>query len=177
VSWLIALYPPAWRRRYGRELAELLATQRASFGMAIDLIAGAIDAWFNPQSSTAARAADAKGAGTMVSRMLQLRCAGHGPAVTAEDHRKAVAVTIGGTLALVLPLLWAIKQYGNTPYLQSLMVTSWLIPTAFSQRYTSLKGRSRFVQTVLIGGQAAFVIAITLAAAWFGATLHHVHHS
>ena len=85
MTWLIRLYPPAWRRRYGRELAELIATQPASFGTAIDLVAGAVDAWLNPQSSTAATAADAKGAGAMVPKMLQLRCAGHGPDVTAAD--------------------------------------------------------------------------------------------
>jgi hypothetical protein len=47
VTWLIRLYP-AWRRRYGRELAELLAAQPASFRTAVDLVAGAVDAWLNP---------------------------------------------------------------------------------------------------------------------------------
>jgi hypothetical protein len=72
VIWLIKLYPPAWRRRYGRELAELIATQPASFGMAVDLVAAAVDAWLNPQSSTAV-AADPKGAGVMITKMFQLR--------------------------------------------------------------------------------------------------------
>ena len=166
MTWLIRLYPPAWRRRYGRELAELIATQPASFGTAIDLVAGAVDAWLNPQSSTAATAADAKGAGAMVPKMLQLRCAGHGPDVTAADALKAAAVTIGGTLALVLALTWAMARYGNNPYLESLLIVSWLVPLLFSQRYTDLKGRSGRVQAVLIGGPAAIVIAIALAAAW-----------
>jgi len=43
---------------------------------------------------------------------------------------------------------------------------SWLVPYLFSQRYTTLKGRSGRVQAVLIGGPAAIVIAIALAAAW-----------
>ena len=166
MTWLIRLYPPAWRRRYGRELAELIATQPASFGTAIDLIAAAVDAWLNPQSSTAATAADAKGAGAMVPKMLQLRCAGDGPNVTAADHLKAAAVTIGGTLALVLSLSWAIVRYGKDPYLVSFTTVSWLVPYLFSQRYTTLKGRSGRVQAVLIGGPAAIVIAIVLAAAW-----------
>jgi hypothetical protein len=29
--WLIWLYPPAWRRRYGRELSELITTQPGSY--------------------------------------------------------------------------------------------------------------------------------------------------
>src|SRR4026207_1381962 len=69
VTWLIRLYPPAWRRRYGRELAELLAARPASFRTAVDLVAGAVDAWLNPQSSTAVTAANAKGAGAMVPKM------------------------------------------------------------------------------------------------------------
>ena len=167
MTWLIKLYPPAWRRRYGRELAELISTQKASFGTAMDLIAGAVDAWLNPQSSTATTT---KGAELMLSRMLQLRCVGNGPNITAADHRKAAAVTILGTLALVLPLMWAVTHYGKDrdfyPYVFSFMTVSWLIPYVFSQRYTTLKGRPGRVQAVLIGGQAGFVIALALGAVW-----------
>ena len=163
--WLVWLYPPAWRRRYGRELSELITTQPGSFGTAIDLVAAAIDAWLNPQSSTTA--ADAKGAGAMVSSMLQLRCAGYGANVTTADARKAAAVTIGGTLALVVPALWAQAQYGSNRYLESLMLVSWMLPWLFSLRYTSLKGRPGVVQAVFIGGTAMVVIAIMLIAAWF----------
>jgi hypothetical protein len=167
VTWLIKLYPPAWRHRYGRELAELIAAQPASFGTAIDLVAGAIDAWLNHQSSTAVPAAEAKGAGAMVSEMLQLKCAGHGPAVTNADSRKAAAITIVGSLVAAIAYLWAATAgYGNGPYLTSLFSVSWLLAFVFSQRYTTLKGRSARVQGVFIGAQAAFLIGIALAAAW-----------
>ena len=166
MTWLIRLYPPAWRRRYGRELAELVAAQPASFGTAVDLVAGAVDAWFNPQSSTAAVAADAKGTGAMVSKMLNLRCAGYGSNVTTADARKSAAVTIGGTLALVAVLTGAISLYGENPYFESLMAMGWLVPFLFSQHYTSLKGRPGRVQAVLIGGPAVIVIAIALGSAW-----------
>ena len=89
MTWLIRLYPPAWRRRYGRELAELLAAQPASFRTAVDLVAGAVDAWLNPQLSTAVTAASAKGAGAMVPKMLKLRSAGYGANVATgclEQH-------------------------------------------------------------------------------------------
>ena len=69
MTWLIRLYPPAWRRRYGRELAELIAVQPMSFCTAVDLVAGAVDAWLNPQSSTAVTSTDAKGAGAMVPKV------------------------------------------------------------------------------------------------------------
>jgi hypothetical protein len=166
VTWLIRLYPPAWRRRYGRELAELISSQPASFGMAIDLVAGAVDAWLNPQSSTAAMATDAKGTGAMVPKMLRLKCAGDGPDVTAADARKAAGVMIGGTLAMVAALMWAMARYGKNPYLDALLLMSWLVAFVVSQRYTYLKGRPGRVQAVLIVGQSAIVIAIALVAAW-----------
>ena len=171
MNWLIGLYPPAWRRRYGRELAELIATQPASFGMAIDLVAAAIDAWIYPQSSTAAAATHAKGAGAMVPKMLQLRCAGYGPNVTKADNLKAAVIVIGGSLLAALAYVWATARHGRDPYLESLFFVSWLVFFVFSQHYTTLKGRPALVQAVLIGGQAAVVTAIALAAAWINASI------
>lgn len=166
MTWLIYLYPPTWRRRYGRELAGLLATQPASFSTAFDLVAGAADAWCHPQLSWAATAANAKGAGAMVSTMLQLRCTGDGPSVTALDRRYAGLVTIGGCLVLALALMLATARFGKSPYIESLLLMGWLVPWLIGQRYTSLKGRSGRAQAVLIGGQSAFVIAVALATAW-----------
>jgi hypothetical protein len=166
VTWLIKLYPPSWQRRYGREMAELIASQPASFGMAIDLVAAAIDAWLNPQSSSAAIAADAKGAGAMVPKMLQLKCAGEGPEITTADSGNAAAVMIGGTIVLVIALTWATEQFGHNRYLDSLFSVSWILPMLFGLRYTSLKGRSGWVQAIFIAGNAAAVLGIVLLAAW-----------
>jgi hypothetical protein len=166
MTWLVRLYPPAWRRRYGRELEELLATRPASLGVAFDLVVGALDAWFNPQPSAAGTAADAKGAGAMVSTMLQLRCTGNGPNVSKEDRRKAGVVTLSGSLALALALTWATARFGRNSYIESLLLMGWLVPWFVSQHYTSLKGRSGLVQAAVIGGQSAFVIAVALATAW-----------
>ena len=165
MTWLIGLYPPAWRRRYGRELAELIAVQPMSFRTAVDLVAGAVDAWLNPQSSTAVTT-DAKGARAMLPKMLQLRSGGYGPDVTVADSLKAAAVTIGGTLALVGVLTGAIKLYGKNPFFESLLAMGWLVPFLFSQHYTYLKGHPARVQAVLIGAPAVIVIAIALGNAW-----------
>jgi hypothetical protein len=166
VNWLIRLYPPAWRRRYGREMAELIASQPASLGTAIDLVAAAVDAWLNPQSSTAAAAVGSKGERTMMAERLQLRCAGHGEPVTTKDGLKGAAVTLLGTLVLVWAISWAMGHYGKNSYLESLQSMSWLFPFLYSQRYWSLKGRSAGVQAVLIGGPALILLAIALAAGW-----------
>ena len=46
--WL-ALYPSAWRARYGDEFAALLAARPPVFGDRLDIVRGAIDAHLDPQ--------------------------------------------------------------------------------------------------------------------------------
>ena len=173
--WVLVVMDQCTRRivGFGVQLGVVVASDYAqpmSFRTAVDLVAGAVDAWLNPQSSTAVTTTDAKGAEAMLPNMLQLRCGGYGPTVTSADNRKAAAVTIGGALALVIPLTWATARDGNDSYvfsyLFSFMTVSWLLPVTFSERYTS-EGRPGRVQTVVIGGQAAILIAIALVAGWW----------
>jgi hypothetical protein len=166
MTWLIRLYPPAWRRRYGQELADLLATQPASLRTAFDLVAGAVDAWLNPQSSTAAMVADHKGEGPMIARMLKPRHAGCRTAPTRAEAITAAVVTIGGSLVAVLALMWARGRYGENRYLESLALVSWMVPMLFGLSYTELKGRSPGAKAVFVGGLSAAVIAIALGAEW-----------
>jgi ATP-dependent Clp protease ATP-binding subunit ClpC len=49
VSWLVRLYPAAWRRRYGDELETVLAAQAPSLLQALDVLRGALDAWLHPE--------------------------------------------------------------------------------------------------------------------------------
>lgn len=46
---LLALYPGAWRRRYGREFAAMLDAHALSPGLIFDIVLGAIDAHLDPQ--------------------------------------------------------------------------------------------------------------------------------
>jgi len=172
MTWLLKLYPPAWRRRYGRELTDLIAAHPASLGTAIDLIAGAIDAWIHPQSSTAVRATPvAKGEGTMLAKMMHLRCAGYGPNVTSADVWKSLGVTLGGTVALTLVCMWATRRFVDNPYVESLSLMAYLIPVLVGLRYTSLKGRSAGVQAIFILGLSAVLMAMSLISTWLGARL------
>ena len=47
MKWLLNLYPPAWRRRYRREVEAYLELEPPTLRTALDLIAGAIDARLN----------------------------------------------------------------------------------------------------------------------------------
>lgn len=54
MSRLLALYPGAWRARYGDEFADLLAARPPSLRDRLDIVVGAIDARMNPQVPGAA---------------------------------------------------------------------------------------------------------------------------
>jgi len=165
MTWLLKLYPPRWRRRYERELAELIAPQPFSIGAAIDLVAGAADAWLHPRL-VAPAGADAKGDAPMIGRVMRLKCAGYGPAVTRVDEVKSVAVIVGGCLALTMLWFWAERQIGRNEYLVALMPMAYFFPLLLGLRYTSLKGRSAAAQAVFIGGCSAVLVVMFLLAAW-----------
>jgi hypothetical protein len=170
LTWLLKLYPPRWRRRYGRELEELVAVRPFSIGAAADLIAGAIDAWLNPQlaAATAAGTADTKGDVPMIARTMQLKCAGYGPEVGAVDKAKSTSVIIGGTLLLALLYLWSVWAFGKNDYVLALSPMSYFLPMLISLRWTALKGRSARTQAIFIGGFSAGLTAFFLLVGWVG---------
>ena len=45
VSWLVRLYPPSWRKRYGAELESLVHDTPGRLGVALDLLIGAAIAY------------------------------------------------------------------------------------------------------------------------------------
>jgi hypothetical protein len=164
VIWLLKLYPPRWRRRYGAELAELVAGQRFAIGTALDLLAGAIDAWVHPQLAAMA-ASNSKGDPSMIARVLQLECAGYGPDVTALDRRRSAVVNIGGTLALTALWFWA-QRHQHNDYLLALSPMAYLLPYLLSLHYTSLKGRSARTQTIVIAGLGTALAAFLMLVGW-----------
>ena len=174
MTWLLLLYPPRWRRRYGRELADLVALQPFSVGAAIDVLAGAIDAWFHLQLVPAKP--DLNGDVAMIARIIQLKCAGYGPNVTKSDRVKNTAVNIAGTLVLAvawLAAVWVVKhrQFRGNVYLMSLSPMTYLFPYLMGLHYTSLKGRSTRAQAILIGGVTGTLVALLLLAGWISTTL------
>jgi hypothetical protein len=165
---LLMLYPPRWRRRYGAEVAELIAARPFSIVAALDLVAGAIDAWLNPQLAAAGTPGtpDAKGDVSMIAKMMQLKCTGHGPQITAGDTGRATAIMLGGTLVLTLLWVWSVARFGKNDYVTALSPMAYFLPTLLSLRYTSLKGRSAAVQTIFIGGFSVLLSAFFLLVAW-----------
>ena len=171
MTWLLALYPPSWRRRYGDELRALIGSQPFSLHATIDLIAGAIDAWLEPQNIHVAPVA-ARGEGvTMIGTMMRLGCAGERP--TKEDAWKALAVNLGGTLVLTALWMWILTRIPleHRIYFHSFSAMAFLIPMLFSLRYTSLKGRSVRTQAIFIGGMVVILTLILGTAGWIGSAI------
>jgi hypothetical protein len=169
MTWLLKLYPPRWRRRYGPELTALIAAQPFSIAAAIDLLAGAIDAWFHPRMVQPTP--EMKGDVPMIARIMQLKCAGYGPTVTPTDRRKNTTINIGGTLVLALAWLalvwvWKDRHFTGNGYLMALAPMTYVIPYLVGLRYTSLKGRSLSAQTTLIVGLSAALTTFLLVVGW-----------
>jgi hypothetical protein len=174
MTWLLRLYPSPWRRRYGDEVAELLAHQGFSLRIAVDLIAGAIDVWLHPSATLSA-------AGTattqepveekpMLSRIARLDCSAAG-AYTKQEQWQAAGAAVGGTIVLTLVWMAAHIRLGDNAYVDSLSVLTYTVPTLFSMRYTYLKERSASVQAVFILGLALVLAGIMLAAGWVAGRL------
>lgn len=49
-GWVLALYPKAWRRRYGGEVRDLLDSRPVRVRTVLDLVRGAADAWRHRRS-------------------------------------------------------------------------------------------------------------------------------
>jgi hypothetical protein len=177
VTWLLRLYPSPWRRRYGGEVAELLANRGFSLRVAIDLVAGAIDVWLHPSVTLAAASAAESPAPnkeekTMLNRIMRLDCAGaYGPNLDKADEWKAASVMIGCTLALTGIWTAAHIRFGDNPYIDAVGIMPFFIGLLASMRYTYLKGRPNSVQAVFIAGITLLLTLFFLATGWLGARI------
>lgn len=172
MSWLLNLYPPRWRRRYGEEFRTLLGAQPFSIGTTIDVISGAIDAWIYPQMMAVAQTAPAaEGGEKMLAKTLRFRCAGYGPEVTRVDQWKGLAVMLGVTIVLTLGWMSLHVRSDDNPYVDSFSLMPFLIGLLLSMRYTNLKGRSALTQAVFIGGSIAMLTVLFGLVGWITARM------
>jgi hypothetical protein len=168
MTWLLRLYPRVWRRRYGAEVAEMLAGRPFSLAVAIDLLAGAIDARLHPAATLAV--ASAQRPPTEDKTMLKTRgfvCAAlAGPGLARADQWRANGTTIGGTLVLVAIWMYAHVHAGDDPYIDSLSVMTYMLPFLVSLRHTSLRNRPASVQAIFIGGWSVLLTVFMLGIGW-----------
>jgi hypothetical protein len=166
MNWMLRLYPARWRARYGEEFGAVLASQRTSVGLVLDVLGGAIDAHLYPQIQHS----DSKqitGDDTMTLAMFQ-RCAAGGPKLSADDRRIAWRVTIGSALVLAALEIGLTKVYRGAPAVQALIYASGPALSLIYEQTAYLRKRSRLTQAfVLVGGVSAtyaFILAACLLA-------------
>ena len=95
---LLRAYPAAWRRRYGRELLEVLADRGSGWRDVPDLLAGALDAWLSvrvahqdpalpPRALVAASSGAATRASAIAAAPTSYGIVAHGPPVGEISRR------------------------------------------------------------------------------------------
>ena len=166
MNWLLRLYPARWRERYGEEFSAVLASQQASVGVVLDVVAGAIDAHLYPQIHRSqiqqSDSISIKGDDTMTFAMLQ-RCAAGGPKVSREDRCVAALYAIVSALVIAALYLGLTKIYRGAPAVQALLYASFPFTALVEEQTAYLRKRSWLTQAFLMSGGFLGIYLLMLA--------------
>lgn len=143
MKWLLRLYPPAWQRRYRTEVAHHLECEAAGIRTALDLAAGAVDAWLNqdsiPETATG-------------GERMKITASRHGPIdIPVPDALRGAAWAIGLTLLLVAVGVVLDGALGKNIFVEALLYSAFFIAFTVSARHTYLKPYSRAARNYIIG--------------------------
>lgn len=143
----IALYPAAWRARYGDEFQRLLSDQRLTPLLALDVVGGAIDAHIL--------------GGRMTMKMMT-RCAAGGPQVSTAEAWQGSLLLLGVTVALLGVTGWLKNVFGAGPLLEAFATMAF--PAAFLLLMPRLfmKGASRREKWLVTGVTMTLLVAATI---------------
>jgi len=159
MTWLLKLYPREWRRRYGAEIEEVVASQPKSAQLVVDLLGGAIDAHLKPQAFARrfeTAAADQSGGSDMVTRLTGC---GARASMSRKDALFGAALTIGSALVVA-----AIMVIGSNSVTEAIGVTMLPGVLAVGTQWVHLRGHSRLAQVAQIGGLFVVLFLIGLLA-------------
>jgi len=174
MNWLLRLYPARWRERYGEEFAAVLASQRASVGLVLDVFAGAIDAHLHPQiQQSRAEQISSKstqGEDTMTLAMLT-RCASGGPKLSPSERRIAFRLSILSALVIAALYMVLTKIYRQAPAVQAVYWTSIFFPNFIYQQTVYLKKRLWLTQAIVLGAGLSGMYLFMLTVCELGSKL------
>jgi hypothetical protein len=97
---LLQLYPRAWRERYGEEFVETVGARPLNTQQTIDIVGGAIDAWFT--STPAATTLQTPGGGAVMTQRWKAICATNGVRYTKRDALISAGVMIAASLSTLI---------------------------------------------------------------------------
>jgi hypothetical protein len=161
--WLVRLYPAPWRARYGEEFAAVLASQRVSLGLVLDVIGGAIDAHLSPQIGSQGQISNSEqieGEEKMAFAMLH-RCAAGGPKLSPDERRIASRLAIFSALGMAILYLLLTKINRGAPAVQAVFYTS--ICSSFTyEQMAYLRNRSRLAKALIVAAELSAVYVFML---------------
>ncbi len=160
MTWLLRLYPRAWRERYGAEIEEVIGAQRPSLQLLVDLLGGAIDARLKPQAFARrlqAETSDARGETDMVHR---LKC---GDAAVANMTIRESMISGGMSIGFAL-VLAAVLFATDNELVETILLT--MSPGIFvlGVQWHYLRGHSLPARIGLIAAPLVILFLIGLAA-------------
>jgi hypothetical protein len=167
MRWLVRLYPKAWQERYGEEFSEVLAGQRASVGLIVDVLGGALDARLHPQVHVQ-QTSMAKG-DTMTADMMK-RCALGGP----KGSKKEMLALAVAYLALTFGYVRLSKAFHGSPAVEALGYSLFALMILVYLQMSYLRRRSVAAQALFVGGFATFLYLAMWAICAFAATIEPV---
>ena len=167
MKWLLQLYPAPWRERYGEEFGAVLASQRASPGMVLDVLGGAIDAHLYPQIQNSQ---PIKGEDTMTLLMFE-RCSAGGPKLSPRDQRIASLFMILSALVMAVLYIALTKIYHSAPAVQAVGYASFPALCLVYGEAAYLRKRPWLTQVfILVGGLSGmylFMLAVSVIGSRF----------
>lgn len=162
MNWLLQLYPASWRERYGEEFGAVLASQRASVGLVLDVLGGAIDAHLYPQIQNS-NSKPIEEEDTMTLLMLQ-RCSAGGPKLSHRDQRIASFFMILSALVMAVLYIALTKIYHSAPAVQAVGYASFPALCLVYGEAAYLRKRPWLTQVfILVGGLSGmylFMLAV-----------------
>ncbi len=147
---LLRLYPREWQERYGEEFLATVGDEALRVQQVIDIVSGAIDAWFSSEVRRSAAGTTSQGDVTM-HEVLKAAC-GHGEVrYTTRDSLLGAAVLLVGTFVLMAIGIFASRS-GWPVTGEALKSLAFPVSLAVSMPMTFLKGQPRKAQLVICGG-------------------------
>lgn len=155
---LLCLYPRAWRDRYADEFLDACGDRPLTFQQTLDIVGGAIDARFAPQSHLTADGGRRTEGVTMTVNPRAI-CAQRGVPYTKVDGLKGAAAIVIGSFAL-LGISAELHRNGWHEAGKFVKDMSFPVSMLLSAHFTFMKGQSRTAKTVILGGTTAILILI-----------------
>ena len=157
---LLPLFPRAWRERYGEEFLATVGHDSLRMQQVIDIVSGAIDAWFSTdvRHATASSPAEPSGGGPMTLKYLTA-CDRNQARYTKRDGLIGSGVMLVATLIFVVVGI-AARRAGWSVTGDVLMSLAFPGSLTLSMPFWLMKGQPWRAQMVIVGGTLSLLIAI-----------------